>query len=92
MQQAVGRQTELLSLKIVTMRAEIPEDLSCPNCEAKPMILESRLTISQMKKLKMDFCALCCCRRYCRVGMYKRVYKCRSCGWERDEIYLPVYS
>ncbi|XP_016953329.1 uncharacterized protein LOC108026729 [Drosophila biarmipes] len=64
------------------------DDLSCPSCDRKPMIRKTYLAISRMKKLKMDFCALCCGRRYCGVGIYKTVFKCRSCGWKGN----PYYS
>ncbi|KAH8285286.1 hypothetical protein KR054_007314 [Drosophila jambulina] len=62
----------------------MPESRSCPNCDARPMIRKRYLTISRMKKLKMDLGAICCCRLYCPVGMYKIVYKCPSCGWKGD--------
>ncbi|XP_017077763.1 uncharacterized protein LOC108112431 [Drosophila eugracilis] len=64
-------------------------ELSCLNCHSTSMDSKDYLAIPRLKKLKMDFCALCCCRRYCRVGIYKRVYKCRSCGWKGDPFSLP---
>ncbi|XP_017000997.2 uncharacterized protein [Drosophila takahashii] len=60
------------------------EDLRCPNCDSRAMMRKRYLAISRMKKLKMDFCALCCCRRYCGVGIYETVFNCRSCGWKGD--------
>ncbi|KQS62991.1 uncharacterized protein LOC26526161 [Drosophila erecta] len=60
----------------------MPRDSSCPNCDSQSMVWKRRLTISRFKKLKMDFCALCCCRRYCGVGIYKTYFKCSSCGWK----------
>ncbi|KAH8252551.1 hypothetical protein KR032_000561 [Drosophila birchii] len=60
------------------------EERSCPNCDARPIIRKRHLAISRIKKLKMDFEAICCCRRYCPVGMYKIVFRCPSCGWKGD--------
>nr|XP_017024346.2 uncharacterized protein LOC108076130 [Drosophila kikkawai] len=54
---------------------------SCPHCDSGPLIRKRYLTISRIKKLKMDFGALFCCRRYCPVGMYKIEYRCRKCNW-----------
>ncbi|KAH8234202.1 hypothetical protein KR038_003637 [Drosophila bunnanda] len=60
------------------------ENCSCPNCDATSLIRKRYLTISRMKKLKMDFQALCCCRWYCPVGMYKTVFSCTFCDWKGD--------
>ncbi|XP_043641708.1 uncharacterized protein LOC122612277 [Drosophila teissieri] len=60
----------------------MPRDLSCPNCDSQSMVYKRRLAISRFKKFKMDFCALCCGRRYCGVGIYDTCHKCSSCGWK----------
>ncbi|XP_020803628.1 uncharacterized protein LOC110180310 [Drosophila serrata] len=61
------------------------ENCSCPNCNARSLIRKRYLTISRMKKLKMDLAAIFFCRLYCPVGMYKIVFRCPSCGWKGDQ-------